>query len=1080
MLSLPQTFSPPPSPSSSSSSSSRSNSGLRNQKPKVSVPNSSEMSSEEVAELAQAIHNHADVLYESWRKGQEAFNMKRMEDTLELLADPGLTPKLEHLVSTFVRRDKAKRQQFNSPEGAGGNDSQNQRRESSPIGGVNNNTRKPLPKSILAVVQRFEPQQSLSPPGPKGQEIPVLIHSSREASPATTTGDNNPARINLPGVGPVTKNVVWAETINKHNTTTERIGDRGSSPIPTPINIKTYLDSSNQATNNGITKTIISPTTGKIVRERTIPIERSNDTNDSSFNNKNNGVSLQSASTRDNRFSPGRVISTAGPTISPTYTTNALEQEEEKLLRALQVNQVVVAPKYSSNKIGSSIPPREKVLFQTKVDFAKERIRQSQEHPLTQQRLELQKRLSLPNGNLAAAIALQQGKLKFQPSRSAHSALDETDLHGHGQVHNGGGKEITNGKSFVRFGPGATVADRVQLFEKYPTHIGPPLVGHGHGSRAQSPIRTPGHVITHPIHIQHSSEPHSQLHQPPSSGSVSNDSQLPFTSQPVQTQNSCLASANNVVGNVNSNAHAPWRISPARDVRSLIISQPSESTGVVSRKSTDPIPTTVVSPVLVSSPPPPALTSKKHPKDKVPRVGTCGPPVSKSVPKFFWPEGKPTSNTVLQNTLTKAECKLKEENNCVNYDKFGELMVASGLPLYWKKPFWMALCLSPDGICTSKIFIPFLRYLLTDVPDDAAKFVRILSSASRNFPVGYDKNNYNNNNTNMNIKYYTDHGNYCQDLKFVELTMTEFVQMIQDIIDTHPGLGFLRDAPEFHSRYITTVISRIFYKVNRSWSGRLTLTEIRRSNLLGIIKRLEEETDINTITEYFSYEHFYVIYCKFWELDKDHDLLIDKHDLAAHAEHAMSSRIIERIFSGTVLRGWDVANPLMAAHDKMTYSDFVWFLLSEEDKKTPTAIEYWFRCLDVDGDGIISPYELQYFYSEQENRIESLGIEPLHFSNVYCQIVDMLHCSSTGIRLKDLKNNPYLAANVFNTVFNLEKYLEHEQRDPFAASPGNQENGEGDSDWDRYAATEYELLIAEESPGDHLHDSGLEEILMTP
>lgn len=115
-------------------------------------------------------------------------------------------------------------------------------------------------------------------------------------------------------------------------------------------------------------------------------------------------------------------------------------------------------------------------------------------------------------------------------------------------------------------------------------------------------------------------------------------------------------------------------------------------------------------------------------------------------------------------------------------------MVASGLPLYWKKPFWMALCLSPDGICTSKIFIPFLRYLLTDVPDDAAKFVRILSSASRNFPVGYDKNNYNNNNTNMNIKYYTDHGNYCQDLKFVELTMTEFVQMIQDIIDTHPGV----------------------------------------------------------------------------------------------------------------------------------------------------------------------------------------------------------------------------------------------------------------------------------------------------
>jgi serine/threonine-protein phosphatase 2A regulatory subunit B'' len=51
----------------------------------------------------------------------------------------------------------------------------------------------------------------------------------------------------------------------------------------------------------------------------------------------------------------------------------------------------------------------------------------------------------------------------------------------------------------------------------------------------------------------------------------------------------------------------------------------------------------------------------------------------------------------------------------------------------------------------------------------------------------------------------------------------------------------------------------------------------------------------------------------------------------------------------------------------------------------------------------------------------------------------------------------------------LEKYLEHEQRDPFAAaaSLGNPENGE-DSDWDRYASTEYELLIAEETPCDQM------------
>lgn len=48
---------------------------------------------------------------------------------------------------------------------------------------------------------------------------------------------------------------------------------------------------------------------------------------------------------------------------------------------------------------------------------------------------------------------------------------------------------------------------------------------------------------------------------------------------------------------------------------------------------------------------------------------------------------------------------------------------------------------------------------------------------------------------------------------------------------------------------------------------------------------LEEEADINQLTEFFSYEHFCVIYCKFWELDTDHDLFIDAQDLARHSDH---------------------------------------------------------------------------------------------------------------------------------------------------------------------------------------------------
>ena len=58
------------------------------------------------------------------------------------------------------------------------------------------------------------------------------------------------------------------------------------------------------------------------------------------------------------------------------------------------------------------------------------------------------------------------------------------------------------------------------------------------------------------------------------------------------------------------------------------------------------------------------------------------------------------------------------------------------------------------------------------------------------------------------------------------------------------------------------------------------------------------------ILKYFSYEHFYVIYCKFWELDTDHDFLIDRNDLAHYGQCALSYQIIDRIFEQVRMKGW--------------------------------------------------------------------------------------------------------------------------------------------------------------------------------
>lgn len=82
----------------------------------------------------------------------------------------------------------------------------------------------------------------------------------------------------------------------------------------------------------------------------------------------------------------------------------------------------------------------------------------------------------------------------------------------------------------------------------------------------------------------------------------------------------------------------------------------------------------------------------------------------------------------------------------------------------------------------------------------------------------------------------------------------------------------------------------------RSGSGRMSYRELRRSDLLDALFALEREEDINRVPRYFSYEHFYVVYCKFWELDTDHDFSLDRNDLARYNNCALTYQIVERIF----------------------------------------------------------------------------------------------------------------------------------------------------------------------------------------
>lgn len=146
----------------------------------------------------------------------------------------------------------------------------------------------------------------------------------------------------------------------------------------------------------------------------------------------------------------------------------------------------------------------------------------------------------------------------------------------------------------------------------------------------------------------------------------------------------------------------------------------------------------------------------------------------------------------------------------------------------------------------------------------------------------------------------------------------DLLPFMKILLELHPGLEFLKKHPDFQDKYADTVIMRIFYTCDTNYDNRLSYREFKKSKLLDILNKVCQESDINKIRQFFSYEHFYVLYCKFWELDSnEHDFLIDKEGFSRYESHCLNTRAVDRIFS-------QVPRKFSSGHfDKMNFEDFL-------------------------------------------------------------------------------------------------------------------------------------------------------------
>lgn len=72
--------------------------------------------------------------------------------------------------------------------------------------------------------------------------------------------------------------------------------------------------------------------------------------------------------------------------------------------------------------------------------------------------------------------------------------------------------------------------------------------------------------------------------------------------------------------------------------------------------------------------------------------------------------------------------------------------------------------------------------------------------------------------------------------------------------------------------------------------------------------------------------------------------------------------------------------------------------------------------MDLDGDGVLSMYELEYFYEEQCQKMESMAIEPLSFEDCLCQMLDLVKPQCEGKFL-------YIKGNILYILWTFRKII---------------------------------------------------------
>ncbi|XP_013414957.1 serine/threonine-protein phosphatase 2A regulatory subunit B'' subunit gamma isoform X2 [Lingula anatina] len=164
------------------------------------------------------------------------------------------------------------------------------------------------------------------------------------------------------------------------------------------------------------------------------------------------------------------------------------------------------------------------------------------------------------------------------------------------------------------------------------------------------------------------------------------------------------------------------------------------------------------------------------------------------------------------------------------------------------------------------------------------------------------------------------------------------------------------------------------------------------------------------------------VYGQYLNLDKDHNGMLSKEELARYGTGTLTDVFLDRVFQECLTYDGEM--------DYKTYLDFV---LALENRKEPQALQYLFRILDVQGKGELIVFSLNYFFRAIQEQMKLHGQEPVSFHDVKDEIFDMVKpADPLKITLQDLINSGQ-GDTVVSILIDLNGFWTYENREVLVA-----------------------------------------------